>query len=123
MSDLQTLLSLAALVTAIGTAIYTVQRVTKNFKSDKKEFKAEILQEAKEDQIRTKIDLESKINALQVQLDNLRQNVEKDLEHIRDTYNGEIRNLGDKIEGLRSELRDQHGNLVQLLTKLIDTRD
>jgi uncharacterized protein YPO0396 len=117
------LVPLAGIVTAVGTAIYTVQKVTKNFKSDKKEFKAEILQEAKEEDARHKLELETRINALKVELDNLRESVEKDMDHMRETYNGEIRNLGQKIEDLRSELRNQHGQLVQLLTKMIDNRD
>jgi uncharacterized protein YPO0396 len=117
------LVPLAGLITAIGTAIYTVQKVSKNFKSDKKDFKAEILQDAKEEDAKHRLELDNKINALQVELNNLRENVEKDMDHIRETYNGEIRNLGQKIEDLRSELRNQHGQLVQLLTKMIDNRD
>lgn len=118
--DYQLILPLAGLVTAVGTAIYTVQKVTKNFKSDKKEFKAEIIQEALEADAKIKVELEGKVNALKAELENLRVHVEKDLDHIRETYSGEIRNLGNKIEDLRSELREQHGNLVQLLTKMID---
>lgn len=123
MTDIELILSGAGAITAIGGAIFTIQKVFKNFRADKAEFKAEIIQEAKEDGAKAKLELEAKINALQVQLTTLKESVEKDLEHIRETYNGEIRNLGQKIEDLRVELRDQHGNLVQLLTKLIDNRD
>jgi hypothetical protein len=116
----QLLIPFAGFVTAIGTAIYTVQKVSKNFKTDKKEFKAEILQEAKEEDAKHRLDLETRLNTLQVDLNNLRDNIDKDILHVRETYNGEIRNLGQKIEDLRSELRNQHGQLVQLLTKMID---
>jgi uncharacterized protein YPO0396 len=119
----QMLLTIAGFTTAIGTAIYTVQKVTKNFKSDKQEFKAEILQEAKEEDAKHKLEIEVKIKNIEMELQNLRDNIQKDLSHMKETYNGEIRNLGHKIEDLRSELRNQHGQLVQLLTEMVKNRD
>lgn len=116
----QLIITFAGLVTAVGTAIYTVQKVTKNLKTDKKEFKAEILQESFEADEKNKAELESKINALRTQLDTLSDSVEKDLAHLQQTQEGEIKALGEKIEHLRHELRAQHTSLINLVTKLID---
>lgn len=126
-----------AICTAIGglvTFVYYVQAVLKNFRHDKEAFKAEILQEAKQEIEKFKLEstarrevlynqLDNKIDALDQHLESHKSDVSKDLMHIRETYNGEIRNLGEKIEGLRRELRDQHGQLVGLLSEMIKKAD
>lgn len=114
------IMGLAGAVITLGTAYLTIQKVIKSRAKDKAAEKAEILQEAKEHTATVKVELETKISALETKLTTLEESVAKDMEHLRETYNGEIRNLGQKIEDLRSELRNQHGQLVQLLTKMID---
>lgn len=116
------------------TCMYYMQSIVKNFKHDKEAFKAAILQEAKEAIAKEKAEilaerkvihaeLQNQIKSLENDLDNHKDNVQKDLSHIRETYNGEIRTLGDKIEDLRVELRNQHGQLVGLLSEMIKNRD
>jgi CII-binding regulator of phage lambda lysogenization HflD len=116
------------------SCIYYLQAVAKNFKHDKEAFKAEILQSAKESiaALDTKVksdralaytEVMSKIESVEQELEAHQRDVSKDLSHIRETYNGEIRNLGEKIEGLRRELRDQHGQLVGLLSEMIKKGD
>lgn len=117
---LETIIAICGALGALLTAIYYMQNITKNFKNDKKEFKAEIIQNAKEEDSKLKTEIEGKLNALQQELEALKESVNKDLGHMKETYNGEIRNLGEKIEDLRSELRKQHGSLVNLLTKMLD---
>lgn len=116
------ILAVVGAFATLGGAWLTYKQIQKASKEEAEQNNAKILQEAKEEDSKIKVELESKIQALQAQLENLETNVNKDLEHFRETYKGEIRNLGQKIEDLRSELRDQHGNLVQLLTKLIEHR-
>jgi len=65
--------------------------------------------------------LDSRIDAARAEIENLRASFEKDIQHIRETYNGEVKNLGQKLEDLRTEVRNQHGQLVSLITKLIET--
>lgn len=117
----EVLLSLAGVVTAVGGAWLTVRKIAKDLKKEKKEHAAEILQEAKEEIARKETALNAKITELEGRHEALEKSVEKDLAHMRETYNGEIRNLGQKIEDLRSELRNQHTQMVQLLTKMIDS--
>ncbi len=117
--DMNSMVSIGGLI-AIGTFVLTLQKITKNFKKDREEDSARILQEAKEEDTLIKTKLEARIEALHAELKNLELSVNKDIHHIRETYNGEIRNLGSKIEELRAELRNQHGQLVQLLTKMIE---
>lgn len=129
--------TIIAVCTGFGglvACIYYIQSITKSFKHDKETFRAEILQNAKEAVLaaETKLlsdrqilltTLESKIDAVESDLASHKREVTKDLSHIRETYNGEIRNLGEKIEGLRRELRDQHGQLVGLLSEMIKKSD
>lgn len=119
MSDYQTLLPLAATITTLGGAWLTVRKIAKDATKSKKELVAEILHAAKEEDAIIKAKLEAKIQSIQSEVDHLQADVIKDIEHLKETYNGEIRNLGQKIEELRSELKNQHGQLVQLLTEMI----
>lgn len=118
-SNLQSLLPAAGIVTTLGGAWLTVRKIAKDAEKSKKEQAAEILHAAKEEDALLKAKLEARIESVKAELANLQLNVNKDMEHLRETYNGEIRNLGQKIEELRSELKNQHGQLVSLLTEMI----
>lgn len=121
--DLNTIGAVCGIFTVVGGAVLTWQKIARNIAKSKKSRDAAILQEAKEAISKVKIELEAGIKANSQELENLKANVDKDLSHLRETYNGEIRNLGQKIEDLRSELRNQHGQLVQLLSKMIENRE
>lgn len=120
---LGTVLAIAGVVTTLGTAYLTIRKIQSDSAKERDKERATILQEAKEEDAKVRKDLEGQIEALKAELKNLKENSEKDLEHLRETYNGEIRFLGQKIEELRSEVRNQHGQLVQLLTKMIEKSD
>ena len=97
----------------------TVRKVSKDARTARQEQANEILKVAREEDEFLKGAMEAKLEAVKSQLANLELNVNKDLEHLKETYSGEIRNLGQKIEDLRSELKNQHGQLVGLLTEMI----
>lgn len=118
MLDLSTMIPLGGLI-ALATLVLTMQKISKNFKKDRDEHAAKILQAAKEEDSLIKAKLEARIEKVGAELKNLELNVNKDINHLRETYNGEIKNLGNKIEDLRSELKNQHGQLVQLLSEMI----
>jgi glycerol-3-phosphate dehydrogenase len=122
MTDMQTLLPVAGTITVIGTAWLTIRKIAKDAAKQKKEQAAEILHAAKEEDALLKAKLEARIESVKAQLSNLELNVNKDLTHLKETYSGEIKNLGQKIEELRSELKNQHGQLVTLLTEMIKKR-
>lgn len=122
MVDYTTLLELAGAITAFGTAWITVRKIVKDSHKAKKENAAEILQAAKEADQEMKLELESKIQALDLKLRSLEVSVDKDLSHLKEAYTSEIKNLGEKIEDLRNELRQQHAGLLDLLTKLVGKR-
>jgi hypothetical protein len=117
------LMSLGAIITALGTAWLTVRKIAKDSEKQKQIQAAKILQAAKEADSLLRTQLESKIHDLQTELKVLKESNEKDLNHLKETYNGEIKFLGQKIEELRSEVRNQHGQLVQLLSKMIEKQD
>ena len=114
------ILSLAGIITAVGGAWLTVRKIQKDKEQQKEAFKASILAEAEESLKIKETALQAKIEAAEGRLDNLKESVEKDLAHLRETYNGEIKNLAVKIEDLRSDLRNQHTQMVSLLTKMIE---
>lgn len=118
-SNFNALVPAAGIITTIGGAYMTVRKIARDAEKRKKEQVAEILHAAKEEDALVVAKLEAKIIALQTELSNLEANVNKDMDHLRETYNGEIRVLGEKIEDLRSDLKNQHGQLVQLLTEMI----
>jgi septal ring factor EnvC (AmiA/AmiB activator) len=119
--NLNTMIPIGSII-AVGALVVTLQKIAKNFKKDQKEHAADILNAAKEADLLIKTQLEDKIKALKVELDNLGQSVEKDLEFTKANHNSEIKNLGEKIEALRQQLHEQHSSLVNLLSKLIDNK-
>ena len=117
--NLLPLIPFAVTITVLGTAWLTVRKVSKDARTARQEQANEILKVAREEDEFLKGAMEAKLEAVKSQLANLELNVNKDLEHLKETYSGEIRNLGQKIEDLRSELKNQHGQLVGLLTEMI----
>ena len=121
--NLSALLSLAAIVTALGTAWLTIRKVVKDAEKQKKVQAASILQSAKEADSVLKAEINNKIHDLETKLKVLKEVNEKDLAHLRETHNSELKNLGEKIEALRDELRQQSKSILELLTKMIEKRD
>lgn len=116
----EAILAVAGAVTVIGGSWLTIRKIQKDADASKKALSDEILKAAKEELVKKELELQSKLDKLNIRVETLEDSVEKDLQHLRETYNGEIRNLGQKIEDLRSELRNQHTQMVGLLTKMID---
>lgn len=110
-------------IVTLGTAFLTIKKVLASSKRDKELEKAEILREVKEMDSLLKSKLESRLEAIKAELKNLELNVNKDFSYIRESHEGEIKALGEKIENLRSDLSNQHGSLLALLTKLINNKD
>lgn len=119
-SEYQGILSLAGAITVLGTSFLTIRKIAKDTAKTRKEHAAEILHEAKEQDALIKAKLEARIESLKADLSSLKLSVEKDMEHIKETYTSEIKNLGEKIESLRSELRSQSAGIIELLSKLVD---
>jgi hypothetical protein len=113
------LIPFAVTITVLCTAWLTVRKVAKDARNSRQEQANEILAVAREEDALLNAKLEARIDAVNRQLSNLEFNVNKDLTHLKETYSGEIKNLGQKIEDLRSELKNQHGQLVTLLTEMI----
>src|ERR1035437_2028160 len=107
------------LALCIATLVVTLQKVFKNFRKERDEYAAKVMQAAKEDDAVIKAKLEAKIEALSVKINSLEASVNKDMAHLKETYTSEIKNLGDKIENLRDELRQNHSGLIDLLTKMV----
>ena len=119
-----------ATVIAVSGLILTWQKIVKNIQKSKDERQkeqetreAKILQTAKEEDSLLKAKLEARIEKIDAQVKNLEFNVNKDIGHLKETYSAEIKVLGEKIEALRDELRNQHSQMVTLLSKLIESDD
>jgi len=112
-----------SLIAFLAVLVYTLQKIARQARKSHKEDSAAILQLAKDEDSLLKAKLEARIERLDAQLQTLELSVTKDVSHLKETYSNEIKNLGKKIEDLRDEVRSTHSQLVQLLTKLIDTKD
>jgi len=113
---------LAGAVTAIG-GIYTAgKHFITRAKKKKERYRQEILDQASSELARVEAALSEKIKLLEIQLAVQKDNVSRDLGHLKEVYNAEIKVLADKIDDLRKDLSDQHQSMVALLTKLVDNR-
>jgi hypothetical protein len=119
--ELTTTIPIGAII-ALSGLIYTWQKIAREARKSRKEDAAAILQAAKEEDSLIKAKLEARIEKVDAQLQNLELSINKDMAHLRETYSNEIKNLGLKIEILREELRTTHGQLISLLTTLIDAK-
>lgn len=97
----------------------TIRKISNDAERQKKVQEAKILQAAKEADASNYAKLDSKIHDLAIELKVHKESNQKDLDHLRETHNSELKNLGEKIETLRDELRQQSKNILELLTKMI----
>jgi chromosome segregation ATPase len=119
-TETSNIIPLAGAIITIGTAILTIQKVTRNVNKSKAEHAEEIRKSVQDQITLEKIKLESRIEVLEKDLKNLEDNVGKDLEHVKEAYRSEMKALGDKIEDLRSQIQQQHSQLLQFLSNLLN---
>jgi len=112
----------AGAITAIG-GIYTAIKKWIRHSADKKEkYKQDILKQARGEAEKIRRELEEKIEKLEVEVETQKQNIYKDIGFLRESHSNEIRNLTEKIEELREDLKIQHVGILNLLTKLVDNK-
>jgi phosphomevalonate kinase len=119
LSGTNSILPSLGLITGLATTWYSVQKVVREYRKNRKKEADRILDEAKELDRAVKDRLEAKIDLLEAELHSLQDSVAKDLNHIKETQASELRNLSDKIELLREEIRDQSSGILSLLTQLV----
>jgi esterase/lipase len=120
MFNMSTIASLAAIATSIGGGWLAIRKLSRDNEKHKKIQAAEALRGAKEADLLIKLQLESRIQELESELKSVKESIEKDMEHLKETYKTELTVLGEKIETLRDELRQQSSGIMNLLTKMID---
>jgi len=118
--DLENVVAISGAIVAIAGAYSGIKKVFRDVRKSREEQKAIILQEAKEEISRNKIIYDNKIRSLRDDLENFKESINKDITHVKEVHGGEMRVLSDKIENLREELREQHLQMLNLLTKLVD---
>jgi hypothetical protein len=112
-------IEVGSIVTVIITAWGGLWGIASKIRKEREAEAAKTLAEARKADAVIKAEMESKIRLLEEKLKNIEHSVAQDFAHLKETYNGALANLAQKIEELRSELKNQHGNLVDLLTELI----
>lgn len=123
----EAILLVSGAVTAIGGSWLTVRKIQKDSEASREKHEGAILAKSQA-QIDRAIgerkliqkEFEGRLTELEQDIAAHKAAVNKDFAHVRETYNGELRNLATKIEDLRSELRNQHTQMISLLTKMID---
>lgn len=113
-------MSIASAISVLGGAWLMIRKIAKDADRSKKNHAAAILQSAKEADSLIKTKLDGKIHDLEAQIRNYQENTEKDIEHLKETYSNEIKNLGEKIENLRDEVNSHHSQIIVLLGKMLD---
>ena len=118
-----------AAIEAIGTALAAIYPIfigfrhfLGSFRKKREAHRDSILKQAGDEMNRIKEDLEGKIQVLRDELDTQKDKVSTELSHMKEIYGAEIKALGEKIENLRQDISQQHQSLVNLLTKLVDSR-
>ena len=111
---------LGGAVTAVGGLYAIVKRLMANSKRKKEEHKEVILNIAKEEAERIVGLLEDKVKKLELEVEIQKNNISKDLTHLRETYDNELKSLGEKIELLRADVAQANSSIVGLLTKLVN---
>lgn len=123
MIDIDTTLeAMAAIITAIGGIYTAIRKWVKHAETKRQQYKDDILNQARSEAEKIRQELEDKIQKLEVEVETQKQNIYKDLGYLKESHNTEIRNLSEKIENLREDLKVQHTSILSLLTKLIDTK-
>ena len=120
MGDYSSLINIGVTITTVCGAWLSIKRISRDNQKEKKRHAAEIVQIAKEADSTLRIQLENRIQKLEVQLDNLKESVNKDMNHLKEVYEVEFKSLADRIESIRSEIKDQGQHILTLLTKLVD---
>lgn len=108
------------ILTGVAGFAVGVRKLLRGRKKLKERQAANILQSAKDHDAEMKIHLENRIHDIEIKVSALKENIEKDIAHLKESYQSEVRFLGQKIEELREQVHDQHSQLVALLTKMID---
>jgi peptidoglycan hydrolase CwlO-like protein len=119
-------MSSSEILGAVVGALGSIGAVAVTFTTLKNSFKKELQKEIA-DSIASARDIADadirafnlRIDSLSKEIASLENKIDKDIDHVKNIYNGEIRSLADKIENLREEVRHQHSQLVSLLTKLV----
>jgi len=104
---------------SIASVFLTAQKLVKHLKSEKEKEIEQVLDKAMAELQKEKTLLEMKIQACFDENERLRESLEKEIEFTRTSYEIEIKNLGDKIESLKEEVRSQNTQILNLLSKLI----
>jgi F0F1-type ATP synthase membrane subunit b/b' len=120
--DYTTLIPVLGALATLGGLIATGQRIVRNARKEREHQFQNYLKSAKEEDAVLEAKFEAKISKVEWELENLKQITNNEFEHVRETYNSEIKNLGEKIESLRDQLNTQHSQLIEFLSRLIDKK-
>lgn len=104
---------------SIASVFLTAQKLIRHLKSEKEKEIEQVLEKAMAELQKEKTLLEMKIQACFDENERLRESLEKEIEFTRSSYEMEVKNLGEKIESLKEEVRSQNTQILNLLAKLI----
>lgn len=123
MIDIGTATGIIAAIATTGGMIYTSYRhVTLGMAIKREKYRESILDQAKEEVAKVSVLLEDKIKKLEVELETQKQIVTNEFTHVKDTYNAEVRVLGQRIQELREDLAASTKSMLELLVKLVDSK-
>lgn len=108
----------AALSVVLGL-LATIIKITRDIRKEREEENAKTLQQAKDFILIEVQNIKSEIINLENIIKNTEKSIDRDIEHVRETYNSEIKNLSDKVEQLREQITKSHSELISLISKMV----
>jgi len=118
--ETQMILSIATGITVLGTAYLTARKIIKDSQASVAKREEELMTQAKEHDQKLFLEIKSELEVLETKITNLEADFNKELSFVKEVHNNELKQLGEKIENLRDDLKVQHSNLLTLITKLIE---
>ena len=112
----------AGVITAVGGIYTAIKSWIKHSQAKKEVYKQDILKQVRGETDKIKEEFEDKLQKIEIELENQKQNIYKDIGYLKESHSIEIRNLTEKIEELREDLKIQHVGILNLLTKLVDNK-
>jgi coenzyme F420-reducing hydrogenase alpha subunit len=121
--DINTLLEASAgAITAFGGLYTGYRRICTGIQFKKDRERQELLNRANEEMLKVKKELEEKIQKLEEEVKSQKENIYRDLGHLKEIYGAEMKVLSGKIDEIKLNLQDQHSAIMTLLTRLIDSK-
>lgn len=111
--------SVISALAILGGLAVTLSKLKKSFKDEVSSETELAIEKAHKLAKGDLVQFQANLEKLEFKIDAMHTQFDSEIEHIKSTYNSEIRHLGEKLEELRSEVRHHHSQIIELLSKIL----